>query len=394
MINEFDVIVLGAGGMGSAAAYYLAAAGKKVLLLEQFEINHQKGSSYGESRVIRYSYDNPIYVELMRAAYPLWFALEKEAGEKLYIKTGGLDFGYPNEDTFQTLKRSMDEAKLPYEYLSKQQVEQRFPQFHLDNGMAAIFQTDTGLLKPSRCVLAHIRLAQKHGATVCDRTPVIAINPQTNSVEVVTANDTFTADRLVITAGSWTKSLLTCLGIDLPLTVMPCQLGFYQPIDKQAFSPDRFPVFFAHMNGNYGEMPYGIPHEDDSIGVKVTTFYGWQTVEHPSQVDYTPSLEWVDSMREFSRQYIPGAAGEMIYTRRCLYTMTEDKHFIVDRHPVYPQITFGAGFSGHGFKFSTLIGKILAQLAIDGKTKHNVSLFKLERFLKMDNVRSVMDTKS
>ena len=375
------------------AAYYLAAAGKKVLLLEQFELNHQKGSSYGESRVIRYSYDNPIYVDLMRAAYPLWFALEKEAKEKLYIKTGGLDFGDPNEETFQTLKRSMDEANLSYEYLSKQEVERRFPQFRLDDSMAAIFQADTGLLKPSRCVLAHIRLAQKHGATVRDRTPVTAINPQGDSVEVSTATETFKANKLVITAGSWARSLLAPLGIDLPLRVMPCQLGFYQPADKQAFAPDRFPVFFAHMNGNYGEMPYGIPHEDDSIGVKVTTFYGWQTVEHPSQVDYTPSDEWVESMREFSRQYIPGAAGETIYTRRCLYTMTEDKHFIVDRHPVYPQIAFGAGFSGHGFKFSTLIGKILAQLATEGKTQHNISLFQLKRFLK-DDVRSVMDTKS
>ena len=387
----FDVIVLGAGGMGSAAAYYLAAAGKKVLLLEQFELNHQKGSSYGESRVIRYSYDNPIYVELMRAAYPLWFALEKEAQERLYIKTGGLDFGDPNQETFQTLKHSMDEAELAYEYLSKQEVERRFPQFRLDEGMAAIFQSDTGLLKPSRCVLAHIRLAQEHGATVRDRTSIVAINPQIDSVEVVTPTETFTADRLVITAGSWTKSLLAPLGIDLPLRVMPCQLGFYQPTDKQAFAPDRFPVFFAHMNGDYGEMPYGIPHEDDSIGVKVTTFYGWQTVEHPSQVDYTPSLEWVETMRGFSHQYIPGAAGEMIYTRRCLYTMTEDKHFIIDRHPVYPQIVFGAGFSGHGFKFSTLIGKILAELAIEGETQHDISLFELQRFLK-DDVRSVMDT--
>ena len=394
MINEFDAIVLGAGGMGSAATYYLAASGQKVLLLEQFELNHQKGSSYGESRVIRYSYDNPIYVELMRAAYPLWFALQEEAEEKLYIKTGGLDFGYPTEKTFQKLKQSMDEAGLAYEYLEKNEVAKRFPQFCLDDGMAGIFQSDTGLLKPSRCVLAHIRLAQRHGATVRDRTPVIQINPQGDSVEVVTATETFTANRLVITAGSWTKSLLAPLGIDLPLRIMPCQLGFYQPTDTKAFSPDRFPVFFAHMNGDYGEMPYGIPHEDDRIGVKVTTFYGWQTVEHPSEVDYTPSDSWVEQIRNFSRQYIPGAAGETIYTRRCLYTMTEDKHFIVDRHPVYPQIAFGAGFSGHGFKFTTLIGKILAELTLEGKTQHDISLFKLKRFLKTDDIQAVMETRS
>ena len=392
MSQQFDAIVLGAGGMGSAAAYYLAAAGQKVLLLEQFELNHQKGSSYGESRVIRYSYDNPIYIELMRAAYPLWFALQEEAQEKLYIKTGGLDFGYPHESTFQDLKRSMDEAKLNYEYLSKPQVSQRFPQFCLDDGMAAIFQEDSGLLKPSKCVLAHIRLAQKHGAAVRDRTPVIEINPQADSVEVVTATETYTAARLVITAGSWTKSLLAPLGIELTLKVMPCQLGFYQPLDKAAFAPDRFPVFFAHINGEYGEMPYGIPHEDDSIGVKVTTFYGWDTVEHPREVDYTPSAEWVEKIRNFSRQYIPGAAGETIDTRRCLYTMTEDKHFIVDRHPLYPQIAIGAGFSGHGFKFTTLIGKILTQLVLSGETKHDISLFKLERFKNNHDLRSVMET--
>ena len=392
MSQQFDAIVLGAGGMGSAATYYLAAAGLKVLLLEQFELNHQQGSSYGESRVIRYSYDLPIYVDLMRAAYPLWFALQEEAQEKLYIKTGGLDFGYPHEETFQKLKQSMEEAELDYEYLSKPEVAARFPQLNLDEGMAAIFQSDTGLLKPSRCVLAHIRLAQKHGAMVRDRTPVIEIKPQANGVEVVTATETFSAARLIITAGSWTRSLLTPLGIDLPLRIMPCQLGFYQPLDKAAFAPDRFPVFFAHMNGDYGEMPYGIPHEDERIGVKVTTFYGWQTVEHPSQVDYTPSAEWVEQIRNFSRQYIPGAAGATIYTRRCLYTMTEDKHFIVDRHPVHPQIAIGAGFSGHGFKFTTLIGKILAELASEGETQHDLSLFGLERFRKSDDLQPVMET--
>ena len=394
MTSRFDAIVLGAGGMGSAAAYYLAASGQQVLLLEQFELNHQKGSSYGESRVIRYSYDCPIYVELMRAAYPLWFALQEKAEEKLYIKTGGLDFGYPHEPTFQTLKSSMDKAKLKYEYLSKLEVSQRFPQFCLDDGMAAIFQEDTGLLKPSKCVLAHIRLARQHGTVVRDRTPVIQIDPQADSVQVITATETFTAERLIVTAGSWTKSLLAPLGIDLPLRIMPCQLGFYQPSDKVAFAPDRFPVFFAHLNGEYGEMPYGIPHEDESIGVKVTTFYGWDTVEHPSEVDYTPSNEWVEKMRDFSRQYIPGTAGEIIYTRRCLYTMTEDKHFIVDRHPVYPQIAIGAGFSGHGFKFTTLIGKILAQLVLEGETEHNLSLFRLDRFRNKDDVHSVMKTKS
>ena len=379
MAQKFDAIVLGAGGVGSAAAYYLAKR-KKVLLLEQFELNHQQGSSYGFSRVIRYTYDNPIYIELMRAAYPLWFTLQEEAGEQLYLKTGGLDFGFPKEETFQKLKQSMDRAQLDYEYLDKHEVERRFPQFHLDDGMAALFQSETGLLRASRCVLAHIRLAQKYGAIVCDRTPVTKIVPYSNSVEIQTKTEVYTAERLVITAGSWSKALLAQQGINLPLKIMPCQLGFYQPKEPEAFKPDRFPVFFAHMNGDYGEMPYGIPHEDESLGVKVTTFYGWQTVEHPDEVDYTPSEEWVENMRNFSRQYIPGAAGRTISTRRCLYTLTPDKDFVVDCHPNYDHIVFGAGFSGHGFKFTTLMGKILAELALEGTTEHDTSLFKLSRF--------------
>ena len=380
MTQKFDAIVLGAGGVGSAAAYYLAKSGQKVLLLEQFELNHQKGSSYGFSRVIRYTYDNPIYIELMRAAYPLWFALQEEAGEQLYIKTGGLDFGFPKEETFQKLKQSMDRAGLDYEYLEKPEVSQRFPQFNLDDGMAALYQSETGLLKASRCVLAHIRLAQKQGATVGDRTRVTKIIPYTNSVEIHTETETYIAERLVVTAGSWSKALLAEQGINLPLKIMPCQLGFYQPKEPSKFKPDRFPVFFAHMNGDYGEMPYGIPHEDESIGVKVTTFYGWQTVDRPSEVDYTPSEDWVECIRNFSRQYIPGAAGETISTRRCLYTLTPDKDFVIDHHPNYAHIVFGAGFSGHGFKFTTLTGKMLCELALEGKTEHDTSLFKLSRF--------------
>ena len=380
MVKQFDAIVVGAGGVGSAAAYYLAKAGQKVLLLEQFELDHQNGSSYGQSRVIRYTYDNPTYVDLMRDAYPLWFALEEEAGEKLYVKTGGLDFGFPETDTFQRMKASLDESRLPYEYLSQAEIAQRYPQFALEDGMAGLFNPDGGLLKTSRCVLAHARLAQARGATVIDQTPVLKITPSENGVEVQTETETYGCDRIVLTVGSWAKGLLAEQGIDLPLKIMPCQLGFYEPKNAADFEPGKFPVFFAHMNGDYGEMPYGIPHEDPSIGVKITTFYGWDTVDKPSEVDYTPSQAWTERIRDWANQYLPGAAGPLLYTRRCLYTVTPDKDFVVDQHPDYPHVVIGAGFSGHGFKFTTLMGKMLADLAVEGKTPHDTSLFKLSRF--------------
>ena len=191
MNNQFDVIVIGAGGVGSAAAYYLSKAGKKVLLLEQFELNHQNGSSYGYSRVIRYTYDNPIYINLMRDAYPLWFALQEEAGEQLYVKTGGLDFGLPEQETFQALKRSMDEARLDYEHLDQAEIARRYPQFALDDGMEGLFHEDSGLLRASRCVLAHTRLAQERGAVVMDQTPVVKITPTANGVEVQTETEVY-----------------------------------------------------------------------------------------------------------------------------------------------------------------------------------------------------------
>ncbi|MEL6763054.1 MAG: N-methyl-L-tryptophan oxidase, partial [Cyanobacteria bacterium J06607_6] len=377
MVKQFDAIVVGAGGVGSAAAYYLAKAGQKVLLLEQFELDHQNGSSYGQSRVIRYTYDNPTYVDLMRDAYPLWFALQEEAGEKLYVKTGGLDFGFPETDTFQRMKASLDESRLPYEYLSQAEIAQRYPQFALEEGMAGLFNPDGGLLKTSRCVLAHARLAQARGATVIDQTPVLNITPSENGVEVQTETETYGCDRIVLTVGSWAKGLLAEQGIDLPLKIMPCQLGFYEPKNAADFEPGKFPVFFAHMNGDYGEMPYGIPHEDPSIGVKITTFYGWDTVDKPSEVDYTPSQAWTERIRDWASQYLPDAAGPLLYTRRCLYTVTPDKDFVVDQHPDYPHVVIGAGFSGHGFKFTTLMGKMLADLAVEGKTPHDTSLFKL-----------------
>lgn len=379
MTQNFDAIVLGAGAMGSAAAYYLAKARQRVLLLEQFELNHHKGSSYGDSRVIRYTYESQIYINLVRSAYNLWFALEEEAGEKLYVKTGGLDISQPEQATFQARLKTADEAGLDYEYLTGEEIRKRFPQFHPDEGMHALYHPDTGYLRASRCVLAHTRLAQTLGATLIDQTPVTRILNSENGVTIQTLTENYTAERLVLTAGSWAKALLAQLGLNIPLSVMPMQLGFFQATPPEEFVPERFPVFYFHIKDNYGDMPYGIA-DDGGIGVKVSACYGWETVSSPSQVDYTPSLEWIENIRQFIRRYVPGVDGQLMSTRRCLYTMTPDKHFILDSHPDYPHVVIGAGFSGRGFNFSTLVGKILADLALQGKTEHDTSLFKLSRF--------------
>ncbi|MBD3885141.1 N-methyl-L-tryptophan oxidase [Phormidium tenue FACHB-886] len=377
MAQSFDAIVLGAGGMGSAAAYYLAKAGQRVLVLEQFELDHQKGGSYGVSRVIRYAYDHPLYIELVRAAFALWFALEEAAGEALYTQTGGLDIGLPELPSFQRLKASMTQAEIPYELLSPAAVRDRFPQFCLDNGMEGVYQPAAGMLAASRCVWAHLRLAQAKGAVICDRTPVCKLLPQASSVTVYTSKETYHAERLVITAGSWAGELLSTLGIDLPLQVMPAQLAFFQPNCAADYQPGRFPVFMIQTEDENGH--YGLPMVDNT-GVKFSTFYGWETLAHPSQVDYTPSEAWIKEIQAFLNRYLPGANGKLLSSRRCLYSLTPDKHFVIDRHPEYPHIAFATGFSGHGFKFTTLVGNLLTELLLEGSTPLDIRLFSYSRF--------------
>jgi sarcosine oxidase len=349
-----------------------------VLLLEQFEPDHQKGSSYGYSRIIRYSYDHPTYVQLAKATYPMWHALQEEAGETLLVQTGGLDFGTADEvrDTLETVQA----FGLPHEVLSPRDAEDRFPQFRFNDNTIVLYQPDSGLLKASKCVRAHIRLAQQHSAIVLEQTPVTGIMIQPDGVRVTAANDTYDAGRLIITAGAWAKSLLASIGLNLPLQPLRCQEAHFQPDQSpERFTAEHMPVFIYHGTDERGFKTYGLPSVDSS-GVKVA-YHGGAPFEHPSQISYTPNENEVERIRKFSRQYLP-VIGDcpLGLTRICLYTMTPDEHFIIDQHPEYPQIVVGSPCSGHGFKFSTMIGHILADLALTGRADQDISLFSVRRF--------------
>lgn len=378
MNNTFDTIVLGAGAMGSAAAYHLAKTDQKVLLLEQFELDHQKGSSYGHSRITRYAYDNPIYINLMKSVYPAWAAFEQEAGEKLFTRTGGIDFGRSDQTSLQAVMDSMAEAGIPYEKLSPTEAQQRFPQFRFDDDMLIVYQAETGILSASRCVLAHLRLAERHGATIKPNTTVKSVRANSDSVEIITEAERFSAGKLVITAGSWLASILSQLDLNLPLKPMRCQEIYFDTTNPAAYETNRFPAFIGHIREQYGYQPYGIASHNGS-GLKVS-LHGGQIVNHPSEIDYTPDQNIIQKVLEFSRRYLPEIT-KLRSARVCLYTMTPDEHFIIDRHPEYPHVVFGGGCSGHAFKFSHLTGKILTQLLLEGKTEHDISLFCVSRFL-------------
>jgi len=381
MAQTYDAIVIGAGAMGSAAAYYLSKQGQTVLLLEQFELDHKNGSSYGFSRIIRYSYDYPEYVELAKDNYPLWFALQEELGETLYIKTGGIDFGPTDDEMFQNTIQSVKTSNIDHEMLTVDEAHKRFPQFKFNDDFQVLYQPDSGLITASKAVLGHIKLAQKHGATVKASTPVESINILDDSVEVITENETFSAGKLVVTAGSWARFVLQQTGIDLPLTPMRCQLNFMMPDNlNEQYSTESCPVWIAHVSTLFPDTIYGIPSHHDS-GFKIAYHVG-DTVNHPSEINYTPDDENVEGLRKFMQSHIPQVADAPVRESRiCLYTMTPDEHFIVDTHPVHNHVAIGAGFSGHGFKFSTIIGKMLTDIVLEGETPHNDTLFKINRFL-------------
>jgi monomeric sarcosine oxidase len=378
----YDAIVLGAGAMGSAAAYYLAKAGQRVLLLEQFEIGHRRGSSHGATRIIRYAYNDRRYVELARATYPLWSELEQAAGETLYVKTGGIDFGQADEASLQETVQAMRDSGIAYEALGADEANRRFPQFRFQPGMIVIYQPDSGLLAAERCVRAHLRLAGRHGAVIRERTPVTGIDLQGDSVTVTTGAERFSAGRLVITAGAWAGRLLAGLGAELPLEPRRCQPGHFRPAgdDPARYSAGQMPVFIYHREGDLHHAIYGLPDYEGS-GVKAAFFYYGDALRHPDEVNYTPDPAEVERIREQARRFLPAVgAGTLVETHVCLYTMTPDSHFVVDHLPGHAHVVIGAGFSGHGFKFSTGIGSILCDLALRGETPHDLSLFRLARF--------------
>lgn len=380
-----DVIVLGAGGAGSAAAYYLARRGQRVLLLEQFAIDHPYGSSFGNSRIIRYMYDHATYVGMAKAAYPLWYALQDEAGERLLYETGGLDFGRRGAPTLEATLNAVKQFGIAVEQLTPAEGMRRYPQFRFDDDMTILYQRDYGLLNASACVKAHVRLAARHGVVVVENAPVIRIDVRDGGVEVVTPQGTHAAERLIVTAGAWTAPLLAPLGVNLPLQVERVQYVFLQAPNPDDYRPGRYPIFISHLYESYEHVPYSIP-DYDGAGVKLA-FHGGEAVASADEVNRAPDTDAVDKLRPFLRDVLPDLADAPAReTHVCLYSMTPDHHFVIDQHPVHANILFASPCSGHGFKFTTLIGSMLADWSIDGKTEHDLSLFTHTRFAAHESI--------
>lgn len=378
MAENYDVMVIGAGAIGSAAAYHAARAGARVLLLEQYAIDHQRGSSYGYSRIIRYAYDHLAYMPLLRAAYPMWAELEAEAGETLYLRSGGLDFAPPGTPSFDAVIGTLRATGIEHEVLTAREAMHRYPQFQLPEHYVAMVQAEAGVLRASRCVLAHVEGARRRGAVVRDYTTVERITPNADGVEVIAGGETFRAARLIVAGGAWMEPLLQPFGIDLHLRPVAAQENYYANEELDRYGSESFPCFIAHLRDEFPFMPYGLPSVDGS-GVKIGMHGGWAI--DPASPDRTPDERTINFTNAFAAKYMPGAAARHVMSRVCIYTMTPDEHFVIDTLPDAPHVVIASSCSGHAFKFSTLIGRILSDLAVNGATAHEIGLFRMARLL-------------
>lgn len=378
MEGAFDVIVVGLGAMGSSAAYHLARRGAKVLGLEAFSPAHNKGSSHGESRIIRQAYfEDPAYVPLVLRAYHLWQELEAESNQNLLNVTGGLAIGSPQGELVSGCVKSARTHSLNYDLFSAIEMKQRFPQFVLAESEVAFYEQKAGYLWPEECVKQHLECASKRGADLRFEEPILAWTAAESGegVTVITEKNTYRAQSLVIAAGPWTGGFVP--GLPLSLAVSRRVMFWLKPVHQHdSFDKKVFPIFL--WEPAEGPLFYGFPRTHQAGDPKVAIHTGGEDCT-PFTIDRNIHPSDEAAIRSAIKLRIPALNGEVSRAITCMYTMTRDQHFIVDRHPRHPQVSIAAGFSGHGFKFSPVVGEILCDLALSRQTSSNIDLFSVSR---------------
>ena len=365
-----DFVVVGLGGMGSAALYHLARRGVAALGIEQHRIGHALGSSHGHSRAYRNFYHDAIYVEMAEAALPLWRELEARSGEKLLTLTGLLQFGRRGSEGLERKIGVMEALDRAHARLSAAEVAARFPVLRLPEESEACLTPLGGFLDAGRCVLTHLRQARALGAEIHEgvRVERVSLNGERPLVE--TSAGRYQCEKLIIAPGPWAAAVLEELA--LPLEVTRQQKFYFLPEDRSAYQPGCLPVY-----GDVETQFYGFP--DYGPGMKVADD-GLGELTSADAVDRTLDEEKREELRRWLESIMPGAGFRYVAGATCMYTMTPDRDFLIGPHPGNGNVLVAAGFSGHGFKFSTLVGDMLAELAVDGKTEQPIGRFRLDRF--------------
>jgi sarcosine oxidase len=346
-----------------------------VLALEQFPFVHDRGSSHGHTRIIRRAYyEHPAYVPLVQRAFERWYDLEQRSGRHLLTECPCLSIGPPDGEVVAGVLESSRQHNLAVERVNASELATRYPQFRFGEQFSGVLERDAGFLFVEECVATQLEQARLLGANLRSEEPVVDWKSDGRSVTVRTTKDTFHAASLVLTAGPWAGRVLADHG--KVLRVMRQTLLWLGVDDPAAFRRDRFPIFLADVpDGPF----YGLP-AIDGRGLKVARHYGSPELNSPEEIDRAVTVADETSVRPFLELHIPGANGPLRYAQTCIYTLTPDRHFLIDRQPNYPNVAFAAGFSGHGFKFAPVVGEILADLVDTGSTSWPIELFRCARF--------------
>ena len=378
MPDHHDVIVVGVGSMGAAACYHLAKRGTRVLGIDSQSVPNTNSSYNGDTRVIRLSYqEHPDYVPLLRDAYQLWEEIEQETGAKLLHKTGVLYMGFPDGEAISGVKLASETHNLPCSTLTHGELARQFPQFTLPAGMVGALEPEGGYLLSELAVETYAKAAQQLGTKLLTNEPVIDWASDGNGVTVRTASGTHTAAKLILCAGAWSGDLLRLP--DVPLTVTRQVLGWVKPRRPKLFQRGDFPVWNIDPNGD-GDLTgiyYGFPMSGDAL--KLARHHPGTPMTPDAIADETFPADEEEILLPL-RRYLPDALGQVLSIKVCKYTNSADGHFIVDRHPESERVHFACGFSGHGFKFASVMGKVLSELALDGKTERPIGFLGLSRF--------------
>lgn len=377
-MTQYDCIVIGFGGVGSAALYHAAKKGWKVLGLDQFGPVHNLGSSHGQSRIIRQAYfEHPNYVPLATESLQRWDELNKRHRTRPEIKSlfercGVLQIGRPDSEVIRGVQRSADQHDLQLESFTPEQMMQRLPLLKVDAEHVGLFEPDAGILRVEMCVTAHLAQAKKLGARLLGETKVESWSAAEGCVEVRTGMETFTAERLVIAAGAWSQKLL---GVELDLKVVAKQQNWFQIDRVEQKLVNDFPAVFIEQDD--GEQFYCIP-ELDSLGMKVCRHTGGESVD-PNTIVRELDQHDLKLNESFMDRYLEHTKHRLVHHSTCMYTMSPDGHFVVDFHPQHDNVVFAAGLSGHGFKFAPVLGHRLVEM-LDGRSDPELEFLSLSRF--------------
>jgi len=378
----YDCIVLGVGSMGASACYHLAARGQKVLGIEQFDVLHTQGAHSGHTRIIRKAYfEHPDYIPLLKRAYENWAALESMTGEKIYYSTGLLYAAPAGDPLIEQVKASAKQYAIPLQILSKAECSDRYPPFSIPEGFEIVLEPEAGFLDVGKAITEYARAAQQLGAVIRTCEKVLEWKQEAGAVTVQTDKGTYTGKKLVITAGPWSADLIP--GIKDKLKITRQVLSWLQPASSAQFTTDRFPCWMIVKPGSPGSY-YGFPAMKSGevggpAGIKLA-------LHHPGQVTTAGTIDRsihpadLDHLVSFAKEYIPSAGTTITDTATCMYSNSPDEHFIIDHLPgTDKQVITAWGFSGHGFKFVSVVGEVLAELVVDGRTEMKIDFLRADR---------------